>query len=269
MAKRKLGDTNGDPSKVLALEMDIISALSHAGVGEVVENVFSYLDDVSLLEAEKVCRKWSQIIDEGDEFLWRNVLQEKLERDPLWRQLSARKTWMKEVLNVFPALPCSFEKYRDIYFAAFKDLRRLNQNWESGNCERFSIPVTQVEKLMLNGSKIVGVVTTPEKIKVWDRENYRCIWSADVPSGIVSAQLNENILIASSMRISVLDQASNKTNQQDPRLATQSTFYAWLATKFILVNTLSINKQRTFSKTEIACGNTSVVKIHQSQFSTY
>ena len=61
------------------------------GLGNLAENILSYLDAKSLCNSELVCHQWRSAVADGQ--LWKKLIERKVRTDTLWRGLADKRGW--------------------------------------------------------------------------------------------------------------------------------------------------------------------------------
>jgi F-box and WD-40 domain protein 1/11 len=69
------------------------------GLGNLAENILSYLDAKSLCNAELVCRQWRSAVADGQ--LWKKLIERKVRTDTLWRGLADKRGWFATFVVLF------------------------------------------------------------------------------------------------------------------------------------------------------------------------
>ncbi|KAI9473444.1 MAG: WD40-repeat-containing domain protein [Benjaminiella poitrasii] len=91
---------------------------------ELMINIFSYLDGISLSCCKQVCRQWSRVISHYDDVIWPNVCHRDFEKSNAGRFWSFR----------FPApsrrLHCNNQR-------SWQDMYRITKNWYNGYAKGF------------------------------------------------------------------------------------------------------------------------------------
>ena len=75
----------------LQLTQFLLPFLTGMGLHHVSYKILSYLDAPSLCRAEQVCWEWYRVIAEG--MLWKKLIAQKVQTDPVWKGLSERRGW--------------------------------------------------------------------------------------------------------------------------------------------------------------------------------
>eukprot|EP00795_Rhopilema_esculentum_P012127 gene12127-2731_t len=181
------------------LQRDFISALPERGLDQVAEKVLSYLDAVSLRNAELVCKEWYRVISEG--MLWKKLIQRKVKTDPLWQGLSERRGWSHSLWRSIPGY--DHTHYRRLYPSIIKDIESLELNWRSGKHSLQKIVcrsenIKGVYCLQYDEQKIVSGLRD-NTIKIWDRESLECSKVLTGHTGsVLCLQYDEKIIVTGS-----------------------------------------------------------------------
>lgn len=176
---------------------DFISILWNGGVGEIVEQVLSYLDVNSLAKAGAVCQTWKDAVDSLDIFLWKQLLLRKIRFNSIWRKLYIEKQRCEK--QKFQSLENS--SYRDLCILISTEVNNLENNWISGKHQRREKRIPELcKRLQLNSEKVFAIpVARRNEILFWDRATlkYEGYVATAERTAIYCFRCNDYVIVAS------------------------------------------------------------------------
>jgi len=181
------------------LQRDFITILPQRGLSHVSERILSYLDAKSLFMASCVCREWRRIIKEG--FLWKKLIEKRVEADRLWAGLVRRRGWDKDLFK--PPQDYDYSKHQRLYYNIVADIKNLEKRWHDGeyNTQRIhchSENSKGVYCIQYDDEKIVSGLRD-NTIKVWDRKTLKCTRTFQGHSGsVLCLQYDDRVIVSGS-----------------------------------------------------------------------
>lgn len=184
------------------LKRDFISLLPKKGLGDIAENILSYLDAESLNQAKLVCKEWRRVIAEG--MLWKKLIERKVKTDPVWRRLGEKRGWLQYLFKPKPGQRhLDHFSYRKLYLKILKDIENIEVNWRNGNfvLQRINCRSENsrgVYCLQYDDNKIVSGLRD-NTIKIWDRNTLQCTKILTGHTGsVLCLQYDDNMIVSGS-----------------------------------------------------------------------
>lgn len=168
----------------------------------IAENILLHLDFESLKRAESVCVQWARVIANGQ--IWKKMVENKVQTDSQWYTLCKRQKliqYLYKPKRETENLSSSF--YRSLYANISKHIENIASNWNTGVFNLTTIHCNSTESkgvycLQYDEEKIVGGLRD-NSIKVWNRNNLRCIKTLTGHSGsVLCLQFNERFIVTGS-----------------------------------------------------------------------
>jgi len=139
---------------------------------QILEKIFQNLDEISLVKAEQVCKKWNDVIKSN--WIWKPLVKAKVENDSNWKELAERRGWIQDLFNQNNSKPDSY--YRSLFPKATRVIRRINSNFFSksrSTRQLLEVPMDVGESMsgpIEVNDKNIFVGTSEGNIKIMNRK---------------------------------------------------------------------------------------------------
>lgn len=184
------------------LQRDFITTLPERGMPHVAENILTYLDAKSLCAAERVCRTWYRVIQEG--MLWKRLIERNVRTDSLWKGLSDRMGWARYLFKGKAGEEHAPDSYfRGLYPKVIDDIEKIEYNWRCGKHRLEKIQCRSenskgVYCLQYDDDKIVSGLRD-NTIKMWNRKSLENVKVLTGHTGsVLCLQYDDKVIITGS-----------------------------------------------------------------------
>lgn len=168
------------------------------------EQILSYLDARSLCSAERVSKRWREIISNGH--MWRKVILRNINTLSIWHRIGKRRGWID---HLHRGHEFGSEYFKELYPKIIHDLKMSNETWREGNHLNFrkidcaSHDSKGVYCLQYDDEKIISGLRD-NTIKVWDIKSLKNTMTLTGHTGsVLCMQYDENIIITGSSDSSI------------------------------------------------------------------